>query len=146
MGLKNGGRIAIWVYGRENNGVYLALLTALRAFTRRLPHTALAALVRIIDVPLLAYVRSCRVMKLPLAGYMRNVLERMAPDKRRLVIYDQLNPAFAKVLPAGRSGGLVDRRGVCGRPPLSSPRLQLGSDGRETLSEASRRALRLLDR
>jgi hypothetical protein len=39
--------------------------------TRRLPHALLAALVRVIDLPLVAYVGLCRVLPLPLGGYMR---------------------------------------------------------------------------
>lgn len=94
--LKPGGRIAIWVYGRENNGVYLALLGGLRTITPRLPHRALAAFVRMLDVPATLYMALCRRMPLPLRDYMVNVLGRMSADKRRLVIYDQLNPALAR--------------------------------------------------
>jgi hypothetical protein len=35
-------------------------------------------------------------MPLPLADYMRRVMQPLTPDKRRVVIYDQLNPAYAK--------------------------------------------------
>jgi SAM-dependent methyltransferase len=94
--LKPGGRIAIWVYGRENNGVYLALLRLLRTATTRLPHPLLAAGVRAIDLPLSGYMTLCRRMPLPLRGYLVKVLGRMTPEKRRLVIYDQLNPAIAQ--------------------------------------------------
>jgi hypothetical protein len=31
-----------------------------------------------------------------LRGYLLAVFEKMSPQKRRLVIYDQLNPSFAK--------------------------------------------------
>jgi len=31
-----------------------------------------------------------------LGGYLLAVFEKMSPQKRRLVIYDQLNPSFAK--------------------------------------------------
>ena len=94
--LRPGGRMAIWLYGREGNETYLTALTPLRALTRRLPHALLATLVRMIDVPLVAYVALCRVLPLPLAGYMREVVRRLDPSKRRLTIYDQLNPAYAK--------------------------------------------------
>ena len=94
--LKPGGRVGIWVYGRENNATWLAVLRVLRTFTRSLPHPLLAALVRIIDVPAGIYVRLCRTIPLPLHRYVTNVLGRMTPDKRRLVIYDQLNPEIAR--------------------------------------------------
>ena len=94
--LRPGGRIAIWLYGREGNAAYLAFALPLRMLTRRLPHRVLAALVRLIDLPLVAYIGLCRVLPLPLAGYMREVMARLDPPKRRLTIYDQLNPAYAK--------------------------------------------------
>ena len=94
--LRPGGRLAAWLYGREGNGAYLALVTPVRAVTRRLPHPVLAALVRALDVPLLAYVAFCRVLPLPLRGYMREVVGRLDGAKRRLTVYDQLNPAYAK--------------------------------------------------
>lgn len=94
--LKPGGRMLIWVYSREGNGLYLALVKPLRAVTKRLPHVLLAALVWVLYPALSAYIGLCRYLPLPMADYMRNVIGRMSPDKRRLVIYDQLNPAYAK--------------------------------------------------
>src|SRR6185503_4101770 len=94
--LRPGGRLAVWLYGQEGNGLYLALLGPLRAVTRRLPHVVLAALTRLIDMPLVAYAALCRVLPLPLGGYMREVVGRLDPSKRRLTVYDQLNPAYAK--------------------------------------------------
>jgi hypothetical protein len=38
----------------------------------------------------------CRRLSLPLAGYVRGHLARLTPAVRRLTIYDQLNPAFAR--------------------------------------------------
>lgn len=94
--LRPGGRFLIWLYGKEGNGLYLALLRMLRIFTKRLPHYVLASLVEIIYWPLVLYLLICRVLPLPLRGYMRSVLEKMSPEKRRLIIYDQLNPTYAK--------------------------------------------------
>jgi SAM-dependent methyltransferase len=109
--LKPGGRIAIWVYGRENNTALLALLTLLRTCTRSLPHALLALAVRVIDVPAAAYVRMCRVMRLPLRDYVTNVLGRMCPDKRRLVIYDQLNPEIARYYRRSEVEGMLKESG-----------------------------------
>jgi len=109
--LRPGGRLGIWLYGREGNGFYLSLLTPLRAVTRRLPHALLAALVRVIDLPLVAYVGLCRVLPLPLGGYMREVVSRLDPAKRRLTVYDQLNPAYAKYYTRDEATSLVTRAG-----------------------------------
>jgi hypothetical protein len=35
-------------------------------------------------------------LPLPLRGYILSVFEKMSPEKRRLIIYDQLNPSYAK--------------------------------------------------
>ncbi|NCA70768.1 MAG: class I SAM-dependent methyltransferase [Sphingobacteriia bacterium] len=94
--LRPGGRCFIWLYGREGNELYLALVRPLRAITTRLPDPVLEGLVRAIDLPLAAYIRLCRVMPLPMRAYMRDHLGRLDPDKRRLTIFDQLNPAYAK--------------------------------------------------
>ena len=44
----------------------------------------------------MAYVHLCRILPLPLKKYMTSVLYKMSPQKRRLIIYDQLNPSYAQ--------------------------------------------------
>jgi hypothetical protein len=56
----------------------------------------LASLVAVIYWPLVLYIKFCHRLPLPLRGYMLSVLEKMSPEKRRLIIYDQLNPSYAK--------------------------------------------------
>lgn len=94
--LRPGGRLFVWVYGKEGNELYLALIRPLRMFTKHLPHTMLAGLVRFIDLPLVLYMKLCRHISLPLREYILSVLGKMDPRKRRLIIYDQLNPSYAK--------------------------------------------------
>jgi SAM-dependent methyltransferase len=94
--LRPGGHFFVWLYGKEGNRLYLALLRILRIFTKRLPHFILASLVEVIYWPLVLYLILCYVFPLPLCGYMCSVLEKMSPEKRRLIIYDQLNPSYAK--------------------------------------------------
>jgi SAM-dependent methyltransferase len=94
--LRPGGRMLVWVYGKEGNRLLLAFLLPLRAVTQRLPHLVLRALVGLIDIPLVAYMVLCRHLPLPLRGYLNGVLRHFSPAARRLVIYDQLNPAYAK--------------------------------------------------
>jgi SAM-dependent methyltransferase len=114
--LKPGGMFAAWLYGLEGNGAYLALFNPLWWLARRLPHQALAALTWILYPPLWLYMNASRVLPLPLAAYMRDVIRPLTPAKRRLVIYDQLNPAYAKyytraeALDLFRRGGFVDVR------------------------------------
>jgi SAM-dependent methyltransferase len=94
--LRPGGLIVVWLYGREGNRAYLALLAPLRFLARGLPHGVLAALARVLDAPLAGYLVLCRWLPLPLRGYLNKVLGRMGAPKRRLIIYDQLKPAYAK--------------------------------------------------
>jgi SAM-dependent methyltransferase len=94
--LRPGGTLAVWLYGREGNALYLGLVEPLRALTTRLPHPGLAALSAVLTVALGAYVAVCRVLPLPLRGYMRRVIARLSFGKRYLVVYDQLNPAYAR--------------------------------------------------
>ena len=130
--LKPGGRCFVWLYAKEGTAAYRAILSSLRMIGRVLPHPLLAGIVRLIDVPLVVYMALCRFVPLPLHDYLRNVLGRFSPDKRRLVIYDQLNPTHAYYHSRAEaerlltSSGFVDVRlhhrrgyswGVLGRKP-----------------------------
>jgi SAM-dependent methyltransferase len=94
--LRPGGHFLIWLYGKEGNKLYLTLIRPLRIITKRLPHFALAALVSIIYYPLVFYTYFCNRLALPLRHYFLSVYNKMSPEKRRLIIYDQLNPSYAK--------------------------------------------------
>jgi SAM-dependent methyltransferase len=94
--LRTGGQFLVWLYGKEGNEFYLAFINPLRVITRHLPHFALAGLVWMIYYPLHLYIRLCHRFPLPLKRYLLSVFGKMSPEKRRLIIYDQLNPAYAK--------------------------------------------------
>ena len=94
--LRPGGRIVIWVYGREGNGAYLAFLTALRAVTTRLPHTLLAGVCQLLTLLMDGYIAACRVLPLPLRDYVLHTLSRVSRRDRTLTIYDQLNPTYVR--------------------------------------------------
>ena len=109
--LKPGGVFGVWLYGREGNAAYLAAFRAVHAITRRLPHRALEAVAWILGWALDMYIAACSILPLPLRGYMTNVLAKLSRDKRRLVIYDQLNPAYAKYYRRGEAQALLERAG-----------------------------------
>jgi len=94
--VRPGGHFFVWLYGKEGNGPYLALVSLLRSFTKYIPHFMLTFLVELMYWPLILYMKFCHWLPLPLRGYMLSILEKMSPEKRRLIIYDQLNPSFAK--------------------------------------------------
>jgi SAM-dependent methyltransferase len=109
--LRPGGRLLIWVYGVEGNGLYVALVKILRSVTTRLPHFALAFLCSVLAVVVDVYIAACRWLPLPMHDYMRNTLARVSRDKRKLTIYDQLNPTYAKYYRAGELRALLERAG-----------------------------------
>lgn len=94
--LRPGGHFLVWLYGMEGNELYLTFVNPLRALTKHLPHSVLTVLVRIIYYPLVIYLRLCHKFSLPMKKYLLSLFEKMTPQKRRLIIYDQLNPAYAK--------------------------------------------------
>jgi SAM-dependent methyltransferase len=109
--LRSGGRLAVWLYGREGNALYLTLVRSLWWLTRRLPHRGLDLFVRVVYPFFWCYMTVCREISLPLAEYMRRVIVPLTPAKRRLVIYDQLNPAYAKYYTREEAYDLLARHG-----------------------------------
>ncbi len=109
--LRPGGRMLIWLYGREGNGTYLSLVLPIRAVTVRLPHPVLAAVCGLLNGALAIYIGLCRVFPLPLRAYMREVIGKFDRKKRYLVIYDQLKPAYAKYYTKAESLRLLREAG-----------------------------------
>ncbi|MBI3572134.1 methyltransferase domain-containing protein [Candidatus Kaiserbacteria bacterium] len=105
--LRPGGKLLIWVYGREGNETYLSFAEPMRKMTKRLPHFALLALTAVLYVFLELYIFLCRFLPLPMHVYMRNVLARFPHVTRYMTIYDQLNPAYAKYYREAEARALV---------------------------------------
>ncbi len=94
--LKGGGTFCAWVYGAEGNRAYLAMAAMLRSIVRPLPHWLLATIVWLLYWPLRGYMAIAARVPVPLGDYLNRVVSRLDADKIRLVIYDQLKPAYAK--------------------------------------------------
>lgn len=109
--LKPGGKLLIWVYSREGNETYIFFASMLRAITKRLPHFALAGLCSILNLGLDLYIGLCRVLPLPMRTYVLEVAANFSRDKRRLVIYDQLNPSYVKWYTEAQVKDLARRNG-----------------------------------
>lgn len=109
--LRPGGTFLIWLYGHEGNELYLTLTEPLRKVTTRLPHRALDLLSQALCVPLAAYVAACGVLPLPMASYMQNHIKKLSPEVRKLTIYDQLNPAYAKYYRREEARTLLEESG-----------------------------------
>jgi SAM-dependent methyltransferase len=109
--LKPGGTLLVWLYGYEGNELYLKLTEPVRKVTTRLPHRALDLLSRALCVPLDAYVAASGVFPLPMASYMQNHIRKLSPEVRKLTIYDQLNPAYAKYYRREEARALLEESG-----------------------------------
>jgi len=107
--LRPGGRFIVRVYSREGNEAYLAFVEPLRKITPHLPHFALAAVVRTLDVFLMGYRALCKVLPLPNRDYMNGIVDKLTADKRRLIIYDQLNPSNSKYYTRAEAEALLSK-------------------------------------
>jgi SAM-dependent methyltransferase len=94
--LRPGGRIAIWLYSHEGNETYLRIFGTLRWITVRLPDPVLAGLGSFLALASVPYIALCRLFPLPLRGYMLNHFAKLDLEMRKLTVFDQLNPRYAK--------------------------------------------------
>lgn len=109
--LKPGGRLVIWLYGRENNGLYLAFMHLLRIITVPLPDRGLDMVSGAMTPMVRAYSRLCRLLPLPLRGYMREFIDKVDDYTVKHVIYDQLDPHYAKYYRRSEAIELVEKAG-----------------------------------
>jgi SAM-dependent methyltransferase len=94
--LRPGGHHLDWIYSKEGNGLYLTFIKPLRALTKRLPHFILSMIVWTLHFLTKFYIKLCHRFPLHFKDYMLNIFQKLTPEKQRLVIYDQLNPAYAE--------------------------------------------------
>lgn len=109
--LKPGGRILLWLYGREGNEVYLSIFQPLRAITRRLPHFILVPIAHMLNFAAGIYLLLAKVVPLPMRDYVLNIFGRFDKRTRYLAVYDQLNPNYAKYYTRSEAVELLSRSG-----------------------------------
>ena len=109
--LRPGGRLVVWLYAAEGASLVRGGVAALRSFTTRLPHAGLRALCAALDRGLDLYLFGCRYLALPMRDYMLQVFARLSRDKRRLTLYDQLNPSYVRYYTREELAGLLARCG-----------------------------------
>lgn len=111
--LKDGGKLVIWLYGREGNLPYLMLASILRSFTTSLSHQSLVSISQLLRPLLDSYAGLCSDVRdwLPMHSYMRNHILRLSTEQREMTIYDQLNPAWAKYYSQKEAIDLLERNG-----------------------------------
>ena len=94
--LKSKGKVVIWVYGYENNQIYITIYKFLSFFTKRLPDLLVYKIAALLNIIIEPYIFLCKFMNLPLKAYWLNVFKKCGWQKRKDMIFDQLNPAYAK--------------------------------------------------
>lgn len=94
--LKPNGQFIIWVYGKENNKLYLFIFDNLRKITKFLPDKFLNIISIFLNFFLSIYIFLCKYINLPLRKYMINVIGKCSFEKRNYIIFDQLNPSYSK--------------------------------------------------
>jgi SAM-dependent methyltransferase len=109
--LKMGGRIFLWVYSEENNGIYLSMILPLRKLTTRLPHNMLKFFTFFLLPLAEMYALASRFFRLPMAEYLKNYFMKVDRYTRRVIIHDQLNPSYAKYY---RRNELIELLECCG--------------------------------
>jgi SAM-dependent methyltransferase len=108
--LKPGGGFVVRIYSYEGNEAYLKVLMPIRFVTTKVPHAVLAGLVRVLDFGLVGYLALCKFLPLPMRGYFNDVIRKLEPDKRRLVIYDQVNPSYVRYYKRSEAEALMRGR------------------------------------
>jgi SAM-dependent methyltransferase len=111
--LRPGGRCIIWVYGYEGNAVVVHVIKCMRAITTHMPHWAIAGLAQLCTIAFDVYSMLVRAapFQLPLKSYIENVIGKFSREKRYLVIYDQLKPAYAKYYRKREACALLENAG-----------------------------------
>ncbi len=109
--LKPGGEIFFWLCSYEGNELYLKFVEPLRKITTYLPHFLLLVVVQALYWSLCMYRLVGKLLPLPLMRYLNVVWWPMSPKKRRLVIYDQLNPTYLKYYKRHEAIALLESAG-----------------------------------
>jgi SAM-dependent methyltransferase len=115
--LRPGGRVLIWVYAHEGNERYLAAVRPLRILTTRLPHGVLAFFSGFVAVIASAWHAAASRLGLPEAEYLKTIFCKLTFANKRLVIYDQLRPAYAKYYRESEICALLES---CGFAPVTT--------------------------
>jgi len=106
--LKPGGKFIMWVYGKEGNELYLFFFNNLRRITIYLPDSILKIISNFLSLTTYLYGFSCKFLNLPLCDYFRKVFNNFSFQKRSYVIFDQLNPSFAKYFSRSETKELLE--------------------------------------
>ena len=97
--LKPGGQFVCWVYGMENNRTYVLARMLISPITRLMSDKHLDKFCHILQGIIVTYgALSGKYFssKLPISEYIQKVFTPCGAAERKYIVFDQLNPAYAK--------------------------------------------------
>lgn len=97
--LKPGGQFVCWVYGMENNRIYVFVRMLISRITRIMSDKYLDKFCGVLQRVIVTYgVLSEKHFssRLPLSEYIQKVFTPCGATERKYIVFDQLNPAYAK--------------------------------------------------
>lgn len=97
--LKANGKVIIWVYGIEGNEIYYFLYRHLSKLTKIVPDKLLDVLSDLLQSIVVIYGKISKSVfksKLPMSDYILNVFSPCSRMARKYIVFDQLNPDYAK--------------------------------------------------
>ena len=109
--IKTNGKMVIWLYGKEGNELYLIVYKTLRFFTSILPRWFTNLMSHALLPVLNIYCGLASKFKLPMWQYMRGHIAKLNNHCRRLTIFDQLNPSWAKYYTKEEAFELLNQAG-----------------------------------
>ena len=109
--LKPKGKFVIWLYGKEGNELYLFIFNNLRKITRFMPDKLLNLFSIFLNLLLSVYIFFCKYLNLPLRNYILNVIKKCSFEKRKYIIFDQLNPSHSKYYSRDEVFNLLNKSG-----------------------------------
>lgn len=97
--LSDKGTFIMWVYGIENNRIYVAIQVVFRQIFRLVPDLVLdrvsLGITFLLDVYLLIS-KSVFKSSLPLTLYLDRLFSKCGRTQKKYIVFDQLNPAYSK--------------------------------------------------
>jgi len=109
--LRKDGEFIMWVYGYENNEIYVLIFNNLRKILSRLPDIIVETFSYIFTLLSYVYIFLCKLIKLPLNKYFLNVFSKFSFKHKFYVIFDQLNPRYSKYYKKGEALSLLENAG-----------------------------------
>ena len=112
--LKSDGYFVMWLYGYENNEIYVLFQKLLRPLIRLLPDYLLNALSFMLTYLVDFYLKLseiCFANKLPLSNYLKSIFYKCGRKEKKYIIFDQLNPSYAKYYKRQEVLDLLSRAG-----------------------------------